>query len=379
MLRQLLFESSGNRDPVQANTVYLRITDVRIDDWQDGCGLLSQFGLVAEIKNIVLMTKILHITNGDSAVSVLQAANIEGKYLPWRDVLHDGPVPGGLSLEKLSEVRAKFIAETGWGDLAQVDRDFKRRDNILRNYRDYQKVLLWFEHDLYDQLQILQILDCLASEPIFDVDIGLICTENYLGHRTPDSIAELMEFEQEVDESQLQLAERAWRAFRAATPLQWFDLLQQDTTALPFLGDAVLRMLEEYPDYSTGLTKTELRLMGLLDSQTYSPAELFGQNQNLEQRVYLGDLSFWEILKGLFLGAEPLIEWANGVDNVLSENLKSKLQITDNGRAVLSAECNRLDIYRPVRWHGGVKPGRDFTWCWNASAAHPQKRPNETS
>lgn len=55
----------------------------------------------------------LHITNGDSVVDWLLAAGVPGAMLPWRDVLHEGPVPAGLSLQKLSEVRARFIAEQG--------------------------------------------------------------------------------------------------------------------------------------------------------------------------------------------------------------------------------------------------------------------------
>ncbi len=44
------------------------------------------------------MESILNITNGDSAVELMRKAGISGEYLPWRDVLHDGPVPAGLSL-----------------------------------------------------------------------------------------------------------------------------------------------------------------------------------------------------------------------------------------------------------------------------------------
>lgn len=48
------------------------------------------------------MESILNITNGDCAVSIMQQANIAGDFLPWRDVLHDGPVPENLSLAELS-------------------------------------------------------------------------------------------------------------------------------------------------------------------------------------------------------------------------------------------------------------------------------------
>ena len=61
------------------------------------------------------MERILNITNGDSAVNIMKQAGVPGAFLPWRDVLHDGPVPAGLSLEDLSMVRASFIANRGWG------------------------------------------------------------------------------------------------------------------------------------------------------------------------------------------------------------------------------------------------------------------------
>lgn len=45
----------------------------------------------------------------------MQQAGIAGEFLPWRDVLHEGPVPETPSLEALSKIRAGFIAEKGWG------------------------------------------------------------------------------------------------------------------------------------------------------------------------------------------------------------------------------------------------------------------------
>jgi hypothetical protein len=46
----------------------------------------------------------LILTNGDSATGAIRAAGIAGEILPWRDVLHDGPVPTGLELDDLSGV-----------------------------------------------------------------------------------------------------------------------------------------------------------------------------------------------------------------------------------------------------------------------------------
>ena len=37
----------------------------------------------------------LIITNGDSAADLLRLAGREGVILPWRDVLHEGPIVAG--------------------------------------------------------------------------------------------------------------------------------------------------------------------------------------------------------------------------------------------------------------------------------------------
>ena len=57
----------------------------------------------------------LHVTNGDSVIASFHAGHIPGEYLPWRDVLHDGPVPRRDSLEALSDVRAAYLADTFGG------------------------------------------------------------------------------------------------------------------------------------------------------------------------------------------------------------------------------------------------------------------------
>ena len=95
----------------------------------------------------------LNITNGDSAAGTLSEAGVEGKIIPWRDVLHEGPVDSSLSLEELSKERARFIAERRWDDFAHVSGDFAERDRMIQHLDYFDEIVLWFEDDLYDQLQ----------------------------------------------------------------------------------------------------------------------------------------------------------------------------------------------------------------------------------
>src|SRR6476646_9444660 len=85
----------------------------------------------------------LHITSGDITVGVLKAAGMPGTYVAWRDILHDGPVPAGLSLPELSRVRVEFIASCGWGRPEEIQRQFQARDAALGASLNEDEVVLW--------------------------------------------------------------------------------------------------------------------------------------------------------------------------------------------------------------------------------------------
>src|SRR5512138_29946 len=114
------------------------------------------------------MSSTLHITNGDSAANGMRDGGIEGEIIPWRDVLHEGPVPLTETLDELSRIRAEWLAEEELGGRESLVRDFHQRDDMLRRYTDFDEVVLWFEWDLYDQLQLIQILDFLADDNEID-------------------------------------------------------------------------------------------------------------------------------------------------------------------------------------------------------------------
>ena len=183
----------------------------------------------------------LHVTNGDSAAERIRAAGVRGAILPWRDVLHDGPVPAGLSLEELSEVRAAFIGSRGWADPDEARPGFAERDRTLAAAREENEVVLWFEHDLYDQLQLIQLLDWFAEhEPRA---LTLINPPEYLGQASPVRLAVLFGTRAEVTRAQLALGRRAWAAFRSPDPRQMEEVIREDAGTLPFLADAFRRLL----------------------------------------------------------------------------------------------------------------------------------------
>jgi len=297
----------------------------------------------------------------------MQKAGVPGVFLPWRDVLHDGPVPEGLSLEQLSEVRAQFISDQGWGEHQHIKQSFIERDNTLKSFESYDKVTLWFEHDLFDQLQILQILDWFHAHYPATQSLSIICVDQYLGLLSPDEILTLFEHEVPVTESQLKLSNTAWSAFRSSTPENWFALLKADTNPLPFLKVAILRMLEEYPACSNGLSRTAHSALNIVQQGETNPGKVFSLYQKTEERRFLGDSSFW-ILLNEFLGSSPeLLTLSDREELDITANPDNKLTISTIGKDVLSGERNWLDIIKLDKWIGGVHLTPANIWCWDSA------------
>lgn len=309
------------------------------------------------------MNTILNITNGDSAISLMQQANIPGDFLPWRDVLHDGPVPANLSLIELSKLRAEFIISRNWGDAENIRNSFRQRDQVLTTCHQYQHVRLWFEHDLYDQLQILQLLDWFARHPVRNTRLSLICTEQYLGLTPADQFEALLEHEQDVTEQQLQLAQQAWGAFRESTPESWRGLLAQDTSPLPFLRDAIIRQLEELPDCIHGLSRTAYSALKIIADGETRPGKVFHKYQETEARRFMGDSSFWFILNDMLSSTPAVLSLSSGqlLQPPLSKDLH--LQLTPTGEKILAGELNWLDIHVLDQWMGGTHLTPDNFWC----------------
>jgi hypothetical protein len=223
---------------------------------------------------------LLHITNGDCAVAVLSQA-VSGSFLPWRDVLHEGPVRAGLTLEQLSAERARFIADAGWASREEAREGFRERDAAFLDAGRHDEIVLWFEHDLYDQLQLIQVLDGLAD--LRGPPISLVCEAEYLGTMTPERAAELFSLRTPLTRRHFQEAQAAWRAFRSPDPRV---IAPDKPRALHFLGAALRRHLEEFPWTTDGVSRLERSIVEALKDGPLPFDELFRRVK--EEPQFLG-------------------------------------------------------------------------------------------
>jgi DNA-binding transcriptional MerR regulator len=312
---------------------------------------------------------LLHVTNGESAGNTLRQTGLGGAVLSWQDVLHEGPVLAVPPAE-LREIRARFLSECGWGSETSLLDSLERRDRLFEDaLAAGRHVVLWFEHDLFDQLQLLQIL---AGSPPGAERFELIQSGEFLGALPPAELESLWPERRPITNQMLELAREVWAAFSAPEPTGLQTVLEQDTAALPYLAAAIRRLLEELPDVGSGLSRTERQLLEPLRERPRTPPELFLENQAREEAAFAGDAWIWKRLAEL----EPLVAPEDGealpAPPPLGESRVfggTRVALTDLGREVLAGKADRVEAAGIDRWLGGTHLGVGPDWRWDPQAA----------
>lgn len=307
----------------------------------------------------------LHVCSGDGVAELLGLSAFGGDAIAWRDAYHEGPVRSG-ERSRTIDARAAFLASCGWGGEDVIRDELLARDaHLVDALRDGSDIVLWFEHDLCDQLQLIDVL-ALAGETGFDpkqlelVEIGSFPGSpgfRGLGELNVAELESLWPQRRPVTGEDTAGAQLAWEAVRRADPCGLAAIHRAPPASRPFLGAAVGRLLEELPGSSDGLSRTERQLLRLLAEGPLLTGALFEASQDLEAAPFHGDAWIFRTLAGL-QGATPLVSLTDG-----------SAAVTDAGRSVLAGESDRVELLGIDRWVGGTHLVAGEVWRWDADAS----------
>ncbi|MFS8097037.1 DUF1835 domain-containing protein [Lentzea alba] len=312
------------------------------------------------------LVEALHVSNGDS--TDVPGTGLARRVLYWRDSLHEGPVPA-VGTEELRRIRADFLARSNVDDRAEGPAMFAERDRTLAAGRDGEYVL-WFEADLYDQLQIIQILARLADLGVPAERITLICIGEYpgiarfggLGELTAEQLRDLPATNAcaVLTPDAVRLAVEAWDAFRAPTPEGVNAVAAVRSGELRFLGEAFDRLSREYPSTRDGLSLTERRVLAAVAGGAPDAGTAFVRAAARETRPYLGDTWCFLLMERLAHAPVPLL----GTDERITRH--TRLTLTPAGARVLAGEEDHVTLNGVDRWIGGVhlRPHHP-QWRWD--------------
>jgi hypothetical protein len=315
------------------------------------------------------MPEALHISNGDA--TDVPGTGLARRVVYWRDVLHEGPVPEVAPAE-LRQIRADYLTGYQGAEPAEVMRQLTERDQRVAASRDGEYVL-WFEADLYDQLQVIEILDRLAGLGVPAGRITLICIGEHpgiarfggLGELTAGQLRELPRTSAcaRLTPAALELATRAWAAFRAPAPRALGAIAAARLGELRFLGEAFDRLSREYPATRDGLSLTERRVLAAVADGAPDAGTAFVRAAARETRPFLGDTTCFRRMDQLARGPHPLLRLdppARPVERITG------LHLTSAGARVLAGQGDQVTLNGIDRWIGGVHlRGRHVPWRWD--------------
>ncbi len=242
----------------------------------------------------------------------------------------------------------------------------------------YETVELWFDTRPYAQLGLIWLLDHFRSYPELRARLKLrMLNQDLIGIERLD-LDKLREAVV-VTEDDVATASAAWQAYCAPTPESCFDLLEKDLTAFPLLKPVLRDLLDELPSRTTGLGATEMRMLELIGRGYTSINPLF-HVQALRQTRIFNETEHSYLLDGLAFGPRPAIAGLDEElrtirrDNLRDRHralLRSRLSLTDFGKAVV-AHREDFSRHNPIdRWWGGTHLTNDNLWRWNPALMRP--------
>ena len=312
----------------------------------------------------------LIITNGDSAADLLRAAGRTDTIVPWRDVLHEGPITA-IDLDACSKARVAYLAARFGLDQAVVGAEFAERDALVRRHGEFDAIELWFEHDLYDQMQLLQVLAAFAGEKRSE-GLRLVQADDFLGTQTARTILRFADGARPVTSDDLALAAAVWRELASQSPEAIAERAARGgPSPLPFLPAALRRFLGELPAPGNGLSRTEQTTLDLIGSGIGDVKELFPSVLQQEEAAFMGDWSFFHLVDDLASAHVPLVAGlaprTNGED-ATPRFAEAELELTPAGEDVRDGGEDHVELSGLDRWWAGTRLLGRSVWRYDREA-----------
>ena len=289
-----------------------------------------------------------------------------------------GPAPRGLSQEDWCETRARYLADAYDLRLEECRNNLIKQQAALRKFSDHDETVLWFEHDLFCQINLIHLLDWLVQQARGRSKLSLVCIGEFpgiedfrgLGQLTGEQMASLFGYRHAITDKEFDTATRAWAAYCSPDPRALVSLLGEDTTALPFLRNALQLHIERFPSRRNGLGRVENKALELISRGAITFKTLFPQFAKAEPVYGLGDWQFWNEMERLARAREPLLkisEPGNGQPAIRSDSYReASFELTEAGRAVLAYESDFIQLNGIDLWLGGVQLiGGESQWRWD--------------
>jgi len=324
----------------------------------------------------------LHIRCGSDLKVSLELAGFTGEFYEHSYPYLASPIGDGPDC---LEERAQFLIKR-YNPEDQPERqpavydrvleDLRRNEQQLLDSAQYERVVIWSEHDCYDQLVLVRLLGHYATHkrpPLIElINVGAFPGAARfigMGQLPPEALRLLWRTRKAAGAAELEIGRHVWRALASPDPRALATIMRSATPALPLLSPALHRHLRELPSVINGLSLTEEMALSLLATQPQSLNEMFSRMTHvIDPLPGQGDFQVRDRVLDMELARERVFTRAPGTDRDGHSRppWTDVFTITDLGRAVLSGEVDFRALDPPPRWVGGVEIGAGGPdWRWD--------------
>lgn len=291
-----------------------------------------------KLNNTTKMSKILHITNGDSFTSILKNLGIKGEIITWREMLCEGKTTTDVGSESFWRTRFEFLNHS-----YKVSKDtfinftLKEYRNLC-NHKTQEEIVLWFEYDLFCQINMIAVINWLKKHRP-GAQISLVCSGNEddtdkmygLSELSKEQLTSLFENRTILTKDDIEYADYLWQLYCSDNPIRLETALTQNNSQFRYLSEAINSHLHRFPNIKNGLNELESSVLKMASTESFESKALFMSHLLKNQGIYgYGDIQLLRMLKRL----KPLIKSF------------APVTLTKMGNAILQQKENFYPIVR---------------------------------
>lgn len=255
------------------------------------------------------MSRTLHILNGDNTRSILGKSGIEGDVVVWREMLCEGPLQKEVGSDEFWMDRyAYFKNKLGVDRIEYFDKSISEIVK-LEDVSNYTDVVLWFEFDLFCQVNLLALCTYLLDNYVKKANYHLVCTGKVEGKDqlhslsdfSPSEFQSLFNNKISLSKSNLEFAKECWTDYveNDIDKLKSFDF--NKNSKFQYLQLAINQHLLRFPS-ENGLNQIENKIVEIINSSSLTENQIVRELLIWQQKdtVYgFGDLQYFQYLKKL--------------------------------------------------------------------------------
>ncbi|MEO9513310.1 MAG: DUF1835 domain-containing protein [Flavobacteriaceae bacterium] len=285
------------------------------------------------------MKSLLHITNGDNFTSKLQSLKLKGDIITWREMLCEGKTLCAVGSESFWKTRFEFLNKNYKVSKSWFVEKTLKEYRSLCNHKQQDQIVLWFEYDLFCQINMLAVLSWLKTHRRH-AEISLVCSGKEdesdklygLNELSDEKLLDLYENRTVLSQDDIEFADYVWQLYCSDNPIRLENLVAHNNFQFQYLTSALKTHLKRFPTIKNGLNELENRVLTMADQKPATRKELLGNVLSNQGYYGFGDTQYERIitsLKPLFGSFNPVKLTKKGKE-VLANRANYYSQIQDN-------------------------------------------------